>query len=330
MSAASPKWACLVLLGQLALGVGTTQGQEAVYRVSGRQLPVSLVANGQTQTVTPDGEGSAIVRVATSWSPVGARGTYGAVRLAAHGAIPEGFALPPALSHRLLPEESAFEAATRILEWVMAQVRLDPEDRSPQDASSVLERRRGRCSGLANLTAALLIAAGFEARTVSGLLVDDDGATPHRWVECELPGAGWVATDPTLGLWTLTPRHLAFAEAVTDAPEVRTLALSESHIGLLPHRHGLPLRPNDGTSLVCRLVGVSHMPWPVGVLHGPTGETRRSLLQPEGRFQQLLPGRWLLVVELDGKVLARRQLELEPGSVHSLAVELHRGSEVGS
>ena len=322
----------VLVVAVVGLAVSVARGQEAVYRVSGRQLPVASEANGHVQTVTLDGDGGAVVHVATSWSPVSAVGSYAAVRAEKRPPVPDGFVLPPGLSGRLRGEDSAWEAATRVLEWVTSQVRLDAEDRAPQDASSVLKRRRGRCSGLANLSAALLLAAGFEARTVSGLLVDQDGATPHRWVECRLPGAGWVPTDPTLGLWTVTPRHLVFADAVTQAPEVETVALSECPLGRLPRRLGMPLRPNEGSELVCRLVSAVSSRWPVAVLHGPTGETQRSLLQPEGRFSHLLPGRWLLVVELDGRVLEQRQLDLEPGALHSLAVELptRTGNEVGS
>lgn len=320
----------LVALGLLGLGQAPLQAQEAVYRVRGRQLPVVSVTNGHLQTVTTDADGATVVQVVTSWAAIGASGSYASVLASGPQRVPEWFALPRQLAHRLRPEDSAFEAATAILDWVASRVRVDPEDGAPQDASSVLSRRRGRCSGLANLAAGLLLAAGFEARTVSGLLVDGEDSVPHRWVECRLPGAGWVPTDPTLGLWVVTPRHLAFSDAVTDAPELETVLLRDGRLDLLPQRHGRRLRPNEGSELVCRLVGDTPLRWPTAVLTGPTGETRRSLLQPEGRFSRLLPGVWLLTVELDGRILERRQVELRLGALNTINLELEAGSGVGS
>ena len=62
---------------------------------------------------------------------------------------------------------------------------------------------------------------------------------------------------------------------------------------------------------------------------GPTGETRRSLLQPEGRFSRLLPGVWHLTVELDGRVLQRREVELRLGAHNTINLELGTGIGTG-
>jgi hypothetical protein len=322
--------AAVVALGLLALGASPLQAQEAVYRVRGSQLPVASMSNGHLQTLSAGADGVTVVHVATSWDPIGAVGTHASVLATGPQRVPEGFGLPRHLTHRVRPQDSAFEAATAVLDWVASRVRLDPEDLAPQDAWSVLSRRRGRCSGLANITAALLLAAGFEARTVSGLLVDGVDAVPHRWVECRLPVAGWVPTDPTLGLWVVTPRHLVFADAVTDPPEVETVTLHDGRLDLLPQHHGRRLRPNVGSELVCRVVGGTPVRWPTAVLTGPGGETRRSLLQPEGRFSRLLPGLWHLTVELDGRVLARRQVELRLGALNTINLNLGAGDGVGS
>jgi|GEM_PF-831219 len=322
--------AAVAAFGVLGLAPGPLSAQEAVYRVRGRQLPVSSAANGHLQTVTTDADGVTVVQVATSWAPIGATGTRATVLAAGPRRVPEGFVLPRNLAHRVRPEDGAFDAATAVLDWVTARVRLDPEDQAPQDAWSVLSRRRGRCSGLANVAAGLLLAAGFEARTVSGLLVDRGDPVPHRWVECRLPAAGWVPTDPTLGLWVVTPRHLAFSDAVTDPPEVETVLLRDAPLDLLPQHNGRRLRPNQGSELVCRVVGGIPVRWPTAVLTGPAGETRRSLLQPEGRFSHLLPGVWHLTVELDGRILERRRVELRLGALNTINLDLEAGSGVGS
>jgi len=319
----------LALLAAAALSASASQAREATYLMRGGQLPVSATANGYVQTVTPSATG-VFVHVETKFGPIGAEGSYETVRSDANSFVPEGFELPDSLQSGLKPDTGSWEAATRVLEWVMAHISLDNDDRAPQDAESVLRRRRGRCSGLANATTALLLAAGFEARSVSGLLIDEEGAIPHRWVECRLPGAGWVPTDPTLGLWTITPRHVAFADSVQRPPQVEVLSLVDGRLSELPFHHGRPLRPNVGGELVCRLVGLEGGRRGVAILRGPTGEDHRRLLRPEGRFAGLLPGRWVLVVELDGEVLERRELLLRAGNVHSFVIHVPPGSEIGS
>jgi hypothetical protein len=217
-------------------------GEEASYLVTGGDVPVAAASNGYAQDVHTTADGAAEVRVATSLSPIGAGGTYADIAAGERPAVPAGFALPRRLLTELRPDLGAWQAATLILEWAANNVSVDVDDGGAQDAASVLERGRGRCSGLANATVALLQAAGFEARTVSGLLVGDDRPIPHRWIECRLPGAGWVASDPTLGLWTVTPRHLIFADTVFDLPEVQVLEASNDGLRRLPKQRP-PIAP---------------------------------------------------------------------------------------
>jgi len=313
---------CLALLAA-ALLAPLAWGDDAVYLMRGEQLPIPFTANGYLQTVTPGASGAVVVRVTTSLTPVGATGSYAEVRVPPPQGMPAGFALPATLLSEIRPEASAFDVATNVLGWVLSHVKLDNEDAGPQDASSILGRRRGRCSGLANLTTALLLATGFEARTVSGLLVEGNAGIPHRWVECKLAGAGWVPTDPTLGLWVISAKHVVFADAVQQVPELEVLSPGDARLERLPVRDGRPLRPNRGVELVCRLVeddALAPAHEAIAVLHGPGGETRRALLKPEGRFSGLLPGRWTLVVELEGEVVERRELELDGGEVQSFTV----------
>jgi len=302
--------------------------QEAVYEVRGAQLPVPAAVNGYQQSVVAAGPDTVRVEVVTSLHPIRSRG--GSTDAGARGMldVPADFRLPRGLLETTRSAGSAWELATRVLEWVMTEVRIDPDDIDPQDAASVLERRRGRCSGMANAAAALLLSHGLEARTVSGLLVGEEGLVPHRWVECRLPGAGWVPTDPTLGLWVITPRHLVFSNPVHDLPDVRLLSSSPGDPGSLARRGGRLIRLNQGADLICRLVGTEA--GALAVLHGPGGEARRAWLAPEGRFAGLSPGAWLLVVRRGGEVVARRRLQLEEGSVHSVAVSLPAEDEVGS
>jgi hypothetical protein len=301
--------------------VSPVLAEEADYLLIAGDLPDSSSSNGYVQDVRKAAAGGVAVHVATSLAPIGANETYGDIAAGLGPVVPPGFELPRRLQAKLRPDLESWEAATLVLEWAADHVAVDTADVGPQDAASVLERRRGRCSGLANATVALLRAAGFEARTVSGLLVGDHGAIPHRWLECRLPGAGWVATDPTLGLWTVTPRHLTYQATVVNLPEIRVVAAGTDGLERLPRHDGRVIRPNRGADLVCRLPTQWWEDAPLVVLRGGGGEVRRTRLDPEARFSDLLPGRWVLEVEVGGLVVERREFILRSGDVHSYTVE---------
>lgn len=296
-------------------------GEEASYLLKGGDVPVATASNGFAQLVRPVPEGSTEVRVATTLAPIGAGGAYADVIAGKSPKVPAGFELPRRLLDSLRPDLDAWQAATLVLEWAADNVTVDIDDPGAQDAVSVLKRGRGRCSGLANATVGLLQAAGFEARTVSGLLVGDEGPIPHRWIECRLPGAGWVASDPTLGLWTVTPRHLVFADTVVDLPEVKVVAASSDGLDRLPRHGGRLLRPNQGADLVCRLSSAWAPSDPVAVLRGGGGEVRRARFDPEAHFSDLLPGRWVLEIVSEGVVVERQKFELRAGDFRSYVVD---------
>lgn len=73
---------------------------------------------------------------------------------------------------------------------------------------SILESRLGVCQDFAHVMIALCRASGIPARYVSGYfyvnsttgsaeIQADDNTASHAWVECYLPGIGWVGYDPT-------------------------------------------------------------------------------------------------------------------------------------
>lgn len=307
-------------------------GEEARFLVTGA-VPVTAAANGYLQQVQPGSDGAFEVHVVTSLTPIESVGSYAAVLAGAGPEVPQEFELPKRLSGQLKPDLEAWDAATLVLEWVATHLAVDTGDDGPQDAVSVLARGRGRCSGLANTAVAMLRAAGFEARTVSGLLVGDDEVVPHRWIECRLPAAGWVPSDPTLGLWTVTPRHLVFADIVTTQPVVEVLEADSDGLMRLPRRGGRLLRPNLGADLVCRLDSPPTEPAPLAVLRGSGGEERRARLDPEARFSGLLPGRWVLEVEAGGEIVKRQAFDLRSGGYHTYTVtggEIHSQGRPGS
>ncbi len=319
------RWAAL---GVALLVAGPAGGGEGAFVVSGGPVPAARVVNGHVQAVTPLGEGRVRVQVSVHLDPVGARGPA-AREAGAFAEVPEGFELPRELSWRLERSAGAWNRATAVLAWVMEHIRVDVDDGAPQDAGTVLRTGSGRCSGLANAGVALLRAAGFAARTVSGVLVGREGPVAHRWLECLLPGAGWVPSDPTLGLWVITPRHVAFAGPVVELPRIRVLRVHEEPLAGLPRVRGFPARINDGGELVCTVVeGWDGVPL-VARLEGPGGERRRLRLSPGGTFAGLAPGEWRLTVFRSGRIVDRKSFTLEPGGSLSYAVRLPGPPEVG-
>lgn len=85
--------------------------------------------------------------------------------------------------------------------------RTEPGTRPPDET---LRRREGSCRDLALFMMEALRSLGLAARFVTGYLYDPalDGGppgtrgagAPHAWVEVFLPGAGWLACDPTNGV----------------------------------------------------------------------------------------------------------------------------------
>jgi hypothetical protein len=316
----------------LVLGAALSVGaDEAVYLMQGPILPVPHAANGYAVDIRDRADGRVEVHVETSLNPIGSTGSYAEVEAGEGPGVPRGFEVPNNLRSALRPEMDAWEAATAVLEWVSDHLGLVDDDRFPQDAASVIERGGGRCSGLANATAALLMAAGFEARTVSGLLITGREAIPHRWVECRLPGAGWVPTDPTLGWWILTPRHVAFETAVDRVPFIEVVVPAVGDLHRLPRVGTTLLRPNLGAELVCRLTDMTDERRAIARLSRGS-DRRQAVLGHEVSFGSLLPGRWLLEVELDGKIVERREFDLRTGELHSYVVHLPSAEreEVGS
>lgn len=79
------------------------------------------------------------------------------------------------------------------------------EDEGTQSPLVTLARRSGSCRDFALLFVEAARWLGFGARLVSGYLHDpegqlagaDEAGSTHAWAELYLPGAGWIAFDPT-------------------------------------------------------------------------------------------------------------------------------------
>jgi transglutaminase-like putative cysteine protease len=86
-----------------------------------------------------------------------------------------------------------------ILPVVAYRVRDEEGTQSPTETLALAS---GSCRDIAALFIDAVRHLGFAARAVSGYMYDpdaspDDAGSTHAWAEVYLPGAGWVAFDPT-------------------------------------------------------------------------------------------------------------------------------------
>ncbi len=301
---------------------------QGIYVVSGA-LPVSRMANGSIQDATPYGNGDWLVQVVTEQSPVTVDAPV-CERRARDASdpdwrVPEGFRPPLSLVQVLAGRENILERATSVLEWVQRTVTLDEQSLEPQDARSVLKRGTARCSGLANAAVAALRAAGVPAHTLSGVLVTADGPVAHRWIEAHLGSAGWVPSDPTLGLWVVTPRHIVCRQPAVGDVSVEVRSIADDDLAVLPRRGPWPSRPREGAGLVLLMAGLGRSKeLQLGriVLAGPGGARREALASGETSFSRLLPGHWVVRVEVEGKTVREFGLDLRDGESKSVSLSV--------
>ncbi len=129
--------------------------------------------------------------------------------------------LPPPLAPA--GERPTVDTLMTMVRWMNQHIayeqRLEGEPYAPGE---LLSRGRGACRDYAALLIEALRQNGVAARWVSGYLWEE--ATAHRvaenalhaWVEAYLPGAGWIALDPTNGVF---PDHHAIPTAAGLTPE---------------------------------------------------------------------------------------------------------------
>ncbi len=108
-------------------------------------------------------------------------------------------------SHGLAPGNDPLESLLRLSDAVHDSFRYVP---GSTDAASpierILETGEGVCQDYAHVMIAIARSWGVPARYVSGYVLVRRGAdgrrrevATHAWVDCLLPGLGWVGFDPT-------------------------------------------------------------------------------------------------------------------------------------
>ena len=120
--------------------------------------------------------------------------------------IPPSPALPAFVErHRIEPGDDPLDSLMRLSDTLHERLRYIPGTTSAESpVDHVLETDRGVCQDYAHAMIAIARSWGVPARYVSGYLYEtgesgeqSPGTATHAWVECRLPGAGWVGFDPT-------------------------------------------------------------------------------------------------------------------------------------
>ena len=107
--------------------------------------------------------------------------------------------------HRIEPCGDPLESLSRLSDTLHRCLRYIPGSTTAESpVEHILETGRGVCQDYSHLMIAIARSWGIPSRYVSGYLhlageggAQAPGNTTHAWVECRLPGLGWVGFDPT-------------------------------------------------------------------------------------------------------------------------------------
>jgi len=241
--------------------------------------------------------------------------------------VPGAFTLPRELAAVRAASASPLEAVAKVVEYVSSRIAIAEYDTGPQDATAVLARGRGRCSGRANLAVGLLRAVGVPAHVVPGVLVGGNGARWHRWGEAWVGGPGWVAFDPGASVGLVSVRYLPVAGAGEGSPltGVRLERIDERGYWALPLRSGMRVLPAGGVTVRC--VAPARDASVTALLVAPDGSRWARRGRGQVSFEGMLPGRYRLVWRSGGRPAA---LDLELGDEREVRVDLPVAAEAGA
>lgn len=108
-------------------------------------------------------------------------------------------------------------------------------------AEQTLAEKQGSCRDTAWLLMQTLRALGLASRFVSGYLLQPEDDVPdvdieyHAWVECYIPGAGWVGIDATSGLFT-AEHHIALASDAFPENTAAVIGTTSPAISVLDYK----------------------------------------------------------------------------------------------
>ncbi len=144
----------------------------------------------------------------------------------------------------LRPGRPVGEAVTDLMHRIHADFAYDKTATTVTSTiDDVLTERAGVCQDFAHLTLACLRSHGLAVRYVSGYLATTPppgkerivGAdATHAWVAVWIPGAGWLAVDPTNDQW-VNDRYVtvAWGRDYSDVPPVKGVIFTEAKTSTL-------------------------------------------------------------------------------------------------
>ncbi len=238
--------------------------------------------------------------------------------------------------------KTRYEAVSRILGWIAANVRYELDRTQAQDARSVIERRSAYCTGSARLAVVLLDALAIPAREVAGYVVEDIAGGPgsgfHRWIEVFYDDRGWVFSDPLASQHFVAATYLRLASSTveSDLPGPALLLARDNQleeIDLLAQAPaGLVLaRPNGSArrSAALRLL-VRALPEAEATLIGPGRHRLESELRGgRATFLGLAPATYEVQIRDQGRLRASRQITFHGPVLADLEIVPAAGPEGG-
>lgn len=238
--------------------------------------------------------------------------------------------------------KTRFEAVSRILGWISANVRYELDRSLAQDSRSVLARRSAYCTGTARLSVALLDSLAIPAREIAGYVVEEIPGGPgsgfHRWIEVFYDDRGWVFSDPLASQNFVAATYLRLASSVVES-ELPGSAL------LLSRDNGIEefdlLAPTPARLVLARANGSARRTAALRViapgfsgaqaeLIGP-GKRRRSESVRDGTalFLGLVPATYEVQIRARGRLEATQQITIHGPVLADLEIAAVTGSGGG-
>ncbi|MBC7287109.1 MAG: transglutaminase domain-containing protein [Armatimonadetes bacterium] len=120
--------------------------------------------------------------------------------------------------------KDSWDAATRIVRWVYANLRKVASEPRPVSAAEVLQSMTGDCTEHAVLAGTLARAAGLPSKMCVGLAYTGGAFYYHAWVKIWV--GDWAEMDPTWGELLVDPSHILVADGNFDEISIARMSLA--------------------------------------------------------------------------------------------------------
>jgi hypothetical protein len=288
--------------------------------------------SGYRLILAPDGA----AHVEVDLAPLGSRAPFVPPRGAGEGAVSTvARAITAGARDR-------YDAVSRLLAWVAANVSYELDRGAEQAPEAVLDRRTAYCTGIARLAVALLGAVGIEAREIPGYVAEAVAGGPpagfHRWIEVWYPDRGWVFSDPMSSHHFVLATYLRIDDPRLESRPGTGLLLSRQDriqdVDLVPGRasvRAFRVRPNASSrQAAALLVRLAPPVEGAATLESATGGVRTvSLPGGRGVFLGLEPGLYELKVRTAGGLAAWKKLTFHDRVLAELEVPVEDGRGEG-